>query len=451
MSSIQPSSYSKPFASLEITGIQLTGKILGKGSDATVKEVNWVGTSCAAKQLHEILLEDHSPGGAKRFVDNFEKECMTWSKLIHPHIVQFLGVYFLSGSRVPMLILEKMDTSLRHYLENHTKENFVLPDKIYVLRQVAQALSYLHSRSPPLVHHDLSTNNILLNEVSLQAKVTDFGMTRAINPSKMSRKSSVKGTLAFMSPEALVDPPKYNEKLDVFSYGNVIITVVTHRWPNPQQPTRLEGKKLIAVSELERRQPYLVLFTPKENELFLPIVGPCLQNDPNMRPTSIQLVTQMREIEEFHPRRIEDSTVIPQLRQDLWLKDEQVREKDQELREKDQELRGKDQQLRGNHEQMQKILEESGQQWEEIKDLQTERGQHLQEIDSLRKDLEALRKDRDRHLQEVEHLYHQNRVLQEEVDRWRSTSSPASQVGIGMGIMFVDFFSYFYYNTCCCV
>ena len=409
MSSIQPSSFSKQFASLEITGIQLTGKILGKGSDASVKEVIWVGTSCAAKQLHEILLEDDSPGGAKRFVDNFEKECMTWSKLIHPHIVQFLGVYFLSESRVPMLILEKMDTSLRHYLESHSKENFVLPDKIYVLRQVAQALSYLHSRSPPLVHHDLSPNNVLLNEVSLQAKVTDFGMTRAMDPSKMSHKSSVKGTQAFMSPEALVDPPKYDEKLDVFSYGNVVITVLTHKWPNPGQPTRLKGKKLIAVSELERRQQYLVLFTPKENELFLPIVGPCLQNDPTMRPTSIQLVTQMKRIEESHHRRVEDSTVIPQLRQDLQLKDEQLSE---------------------NHEQIQKFLEESGQQWEEIKDLQTERGQHILEIASLRKDQEALRKDRDRHLQENEHLHRHLRVLQEEVDRLTSKSSSVTQVGI---------------------
>ena len=425
MSSIQPSSFSKQFATLEITDVQLTGKILGKGSDATVKEVNWVGTSCAAKQLHEILLEDDSPGGAKRFVDNFEKECMTWSKLIHPHIVQFLGVCFLSArSRVPMLILEKMDISLRRYLEDRTKENFVLPDKIYVLRQVVQALSYLHSRSPPLVHHDLSPNNVLLNEVSLQAKVTDFGMTRAMDPSNMTRKSSAKGTQAFMPPEALHSPPRYDEKLDVFSYGNVIVTTVIHDWPEPGPPTSLERGKIIGFSELQRRQQYLVLFTPKENELFLPIVGPCLQNDPTMRPTSIQLVTQMRGIEESHPRRVEDSTVIPQLRQDLQLKDEQLRE---------------------IHEQMQKILEESGQQWEEIKDLQTERGQHLgvQEIDAFRKDQEALRKDRDCHLQEVEWLYRHNHVLQEEVDRLRPKSSPVTQVGIGRGIMFVDLCSYF--------
>ena len=380
-----------------------------------MKEVNWVGTSCAAKQLHEILLEDDSPGGTKRFVDNFEKECMTWSKLIHPHIVQFLGVYFLSGSRVPMLILEKMDISLRHYLENHTKENFVLPDKIYVFRQVAQALSYLHSRSPPLVHHDLSTNNVLLNEVSLQAKVTDFGMTRAMDPSKMTRKSSAKGTHAFMPPEALHSPPRYDEKLDVFSYGNVIVTTVIHDWPEPGPPNKYEGDKLIALTEFERREQYLNRFNQIENNLFLPIVSSCLENRPHQRPSSFHLVTRMREIEESHPRRTEDSTVIHQLRQDLWLKDEQLREKQK---------------------QMQKFIVESGQQWEEIKDLQTERGQHLQEIASLRK-------DRDRHLQEVEHLYHHNRVLQEEVDRLRSKSSPVTQVGIGMGIMFVDLCSYF--------
>ena len=375
MSSIQPSSFSKQFASLEITDIQLTEKILGKGSDATVKEVNWVGTSCAAKQLHEILLEDDSPGGAKRFVDNFEKECMTWSKLIHPHIVQFLGVYFLSGSRVPMLILEKMDTSLRRYLEKHTKENFVLPDKIYVLRQVAQALSYLHSRSPPLVHHDLSPNNVLLNEVSLQAKVTDFGMTRAMDPSKMTRKSSAKGTPAFMPPEALDSPPKYDEKFDVFSYGNVIVTTVIHDWPKPGPPNKYEGNKFIGVTEFQRREQYLNRFNQIEKNLFLPIVSSCLENRSHQRPSSFHLVTRMREIEESHPRGTEDSTVIPQLRHDLRLKDEQLREEDVRY---------------------QKILEESGQQWEEIKDLQKERGRHVQEITSLRKDQEALRKDRDR-------------------------------------------------------
>ena len=404
ISSIQPSSFSKQFASLEITGIQLTGKILGKGSDATVKEVNWVGTSCAAKQLHEILLEDDSPGGAKRFVDNFEKECMTWSKLIHPHIVQFLGVHFLSGSRVPMLILEKMDTSLRRYLENHTKENFVLPDKIYVLRQVAQALSYLHSRSPPLVHHDLSPNNVLLNEVSLQAKVTDFGMTRVMEPSKMTRKSSAKGTQAFMPLEALRIPPKYDEKLDVFSYGNVIVTTVIHDWPEPGPPIKYKGDKLIALTEFQRREQYLNRFNQIENNLFLPVVSSCLENRPHQRPSSFHLVTQMREIEEAHPRvtasllstagLIQDQN---HLHQELTMKENTICQKDAQLGQltvqlqlKDAQLKEQDAELKLQHALLQQKDEECGRQCavllQENQQLQQERDQLCHERDQLQQE-----------------------------------------------------------------
>ena len=138
---------------------------------------------------------------------------MTWSKLRHPGVVQFLGVFMEGRSRLPVLVMEKMDTSLRTYLEDHSKEEFPLHQKVFVLRQVTQALAYLHSQNPPLVHHDLSPNNVLLNVVSFVAKVSDFGMSLAINPSALSRKSSVKGTLAFMAPEALHDPPRYNKKL----------------------------------------------------------------------------------------------------------------------------------------------------------------------------------------------------------------------------------------------
>ena len=435
MSSIQPTSFSKQFASLEITGIQLTGKILGKGSDATVKEVNWVGTSCAAKQLHEILLEDDSPGGAKRFVDNFEKECMTWSKLIHPHIVQFLGVHFLSGSRVPMLILEKMDTSLRHFLEKHTKENFVLPDKIYVLRQVAQALSYLHSRSPPLVHHDLSPNNVLLNEVSLQAKVTDFGMTRAMDPSKMTRKSSAKGTQAFMPPEALHSPPRYDEKLDVFSYGNVIVTTVIHDWPEPGPPTKYEGDKLIALTEFQRREQYLNRFNQIENNLFLPIVSSCLDNRPHQRPSSFHLVTQMREIEGSHPRVMATSSSTAPLGQDqnhlhqeLTIKENTIRQKDVQLREQTAQLREKDAELKQQYTMLQQKdaqLKQKDTQLKqkdaELRHKDEESGHQyavlLHEHHQLHQERDQLRRERDQFQQERDQLRRERDQLQQESSR----------------------------------
>jgi serine/threonine protein kinase len=362
--------------------------------------VNWLGTLCAAKQLHDILLEDDSPGGARRFIENFEKECTTWSKLVHPHIVQFLGVHFLSGSRVPILILEKMDISLRGYLEKHKKEEIPLSAKVYILRQVAQALSYLHSRSPPLVHHDLSPNNILLNEVSLVTRVTDFGMSRALDSSKMTRKSSVKGTLAFMAPEALHSPPKYDEKLDVFSYGNIAMTTVTHKWPEPGPPNRYEGDKLIAVNELQRREQYLIAFSPKENELFFPIIRSCLDNRPSLRPTSLQLVAQMRQIEASHPRIVSSGeATITQLRVGLQQKDTQLQQKDAQLQQYHTQLKDKDTQLQQKdaqiHQYRSQLTEKDTQLKQKDEDSGREYALLLQDYQQLQQERDRLKREHD--------------------------------------------------------
>ena len=338
---IRPSSTST-FRGLVIENVQFTDAKLGSGSDATVFEVDWNGTACAAKRLHEILLEDQSAGGVAKLISNFEAECLTWSKLRHPGVVQFLGVYMDRRSRLPVLVMEKMDTSLRTYLEEHSKEEFLLHQKALVLRQVTQALAYLHSQNPPLVHHDLSPNNVLLNVVTFVTKVSDFGMSRAINPSALSRKSSIKGTLAFMAPEALHDPPQYNEKLDVFSFGNVVISTLTHEWPNPGHPTKYKGDMFVAVTELQRREHYVVKFSAQEKQLFLPIVHQCLENRADKRPSSVMLVQELRRIESTLPR----GSHVEHFRQQLVAKEEECRQKDAALKEKDEVIREKDEALK---------------------------------------------------------------------------------------------------------
>ena len=338
---IRPSS-SSTFSGLVVENVLFTDAKLGSGSDATVFEVDWNGTVCAAKRLHEILLEDQSLGGVAKLIGNFQAECLTWSKVRHPGVVQFLGVHMDRRARLPVLVMEKMDTSLRMYLEDHSREQFPLHQKSFVLRQVTQALAYLHSQNPPLVHHDLSPNNVLLNAVSFVTKVSDFGMSRAINPSALSRKSSIKGTLAFMAPEALHDPPRYNEKLDVFSFGNVVISTLTHEWPNPGPPNQYRGDQLVALNELQRREHYVVKFTAQEKQLFLPIVRQCLENRPDKRPSSVMLVQELRHIESTLPRGGHVVAPIEHLQQQLAAKEQECNEKDEALKEKDEALKEKD-------------------------------------------------------------------------------------------------------------
>ena len=286
---------------LRIYDLRRTDRKLGSGAFGAVYEVEWNGTACAAKFMHDIFKEILSEEEKQTFITAFKKECSTWAALRHPQIVQFLGIYY-DPSRTPVMVLEKMDASLRLMLETTPKEEFSLINKVVILRQTAQGLVYLHSHSPKLVHHDLSPNNILVNEVTYVTKLTDFGMTRASDAATLTRSSSIKGTPGFMPPEALRYPPQYDDKLDVFSYGNLIIMAITHEWPTPikPKPTASEeaGTQATEVySQLEMRKPYLELFSGDERKLFQGLVKLCLDDDASKRPTSQILLPQMKRME----------------------------------------------------------------------------------------------------------------------------------------------------------
>ena len=409
-------SLSSKFPGLLIENVTFTDTKLGRGADATVYEVEWNGTECAAKRLHEILLEDQSSGGVAKLIGNFETECLTWSKLRHPGVVQFLGVYFERNSRLPVLVMEEMDTSLRTYLEDHSKEEFPLNLKAFVLRQVTQALAYLHSQNPPLVHHDLSPNNVLLNVVSFVTKVSDFGMSRAINPSALNRKSSIKGTQAFMAPEALHDPPRYNEKLDVFSFGNIILSTLTHEWPNPGPPKRYEGDQIVGLSELQRRDRYVAMFTAQEKQLFLPTVNQCLQDQPSKRPSSVMLVRELRHTESSLPTGSHVAAPIEHLRQQLSAKEEECRQKDDALRQKDNALRQKDDALKQKDETLRQKDEALIQKDEALRQKDEALQDALKEKDEFLKGKDEVIRGKDQALWHLDEVIRANEVVFAEKD-----------------------------------
>jgi len=76
--------------SLLLHEINPTGNEIGRGAYGRVFEVNYVGTLCAAKEVHALLLQSQGDEH-KKVMDNFLSECQIWSTLRHPCIVQFLG------------------------------------------------------------------------------------------------------------------------------------------------------------------------------------------------------------------------------------------------------------------------------------------------------------------------------------------------------------------------
>ena len=156
-------------------------------------------------------------------VRKYLQECQLMSSLRHPNITLFLGLCFLPGTRLPLLVMERLETSLDDLLEH--MPNLPLSLKRSVLEDVASGLLYLHERPSPVIHRDLTAKNVLLTS-SLVAKITDMGNSRIIDtrPGQMAKTlTTLPGTLVYMPPEALDDRSRYGPALDIFSFGHLAL------------------------------------------------------------------------------------------------------------------------------------------------------------------------------------------------------------------------------------
>ena len=101
-----------------------------------------------------------------------------------------------------------------------------------------------------------------------------------------------------MPPEVFAIPAQFSGKVDVFSFGCVVISTLTHQWPDPGPAKRREKRKLLALTESQRREHYFGMFTLQEKELFQRLAEGCLQEDPSSRPSSSALVEELARIRE---------------------------------------------------------------------------------------------------------------------------------------------------------
>ncbi|XP_065916283.1 uncharacterized protein [Dysidea avara] len=283
---------------LTLYDVNPTGKEIGRGAYGRVFEVDYQGTLCAAKEVHALLLQYSQGEEFRKITTDFLNECQIWSTIRHPCIVQFLGVYYPARDqyRLPVMVMEKMQHSLRGLVENYT--NIPLNVKLSILDEVCLGLRYLHSRNPPIVHRDLTPNNILLGG-HLEAKITDLGVAKVMQTDNKMTMTKIPGTPDFMPPEALAQKPVYGPSLDVFSYGGVALNVITQQWPKPTDKLLLNSDtdKWEVASEGTRRQTYLDMFTGGAADL-VPLVTSCLSDNPKKRPSVMEVSMEIKRIKD---------------------------------------------------------------------------------------------------------------------------------------------------------
>ena len=278
-----------------LEGVRTKNEIIGSGAYGTVQTLEYGGVKCAGKKIHDILLES-SHWDEQAVSRAFIQECKILSDLSHPHVIQFLGLYFLAGSKLPLLVMEYLPHNLDDCLS--TDIGIPLPVKTSILCDTARGLTYLHQRSPPIIHRDLTAKNVLLSS-NMHAKIADFGVARIVNiqPSKLSSTMTAgPGAIVYMPPEAMGTKPRYGTSLDIFSFGVLTLYTISQKFPIPEAATTVDSEgKVVALTEIQRRAMYMqeVQRQLGANHTFEGMISQCLANKIEERPTARTLLGQL--------------------------------------------------------------------------------------------------------------------------------------------------------------
>jgi len=169
---------------LIITGVKISPSVLlGEGSYGRVFEATYNSATYAVKQLQSRPLRSSlcEPEDRGR---SFLHECLLHSKLDHPNIVKMLRVCYPSEenarfpARFPALVMEIKEYNLTTLLEK--SEDISMYVKLSILQDVSRGIHYLHTLSCPIVHRNLHSSNILLNN-KLVAKISNLKIAKEIN------------------------------------------------------------------------------------------------------------------------------------------------------------------------------------------------------------------------------------------------------------------------------
>ncbi|KAK7314400.1 hypothetical protein VNO77_32922 [Canavalia gladiata] len=210
--------------------------VIGSGGFGTVYRVAVNGLGyVAVKRISNNTKLDH------KLESSFRAEVKILSSIRHKNIVKLLCC--ISNDDSMLLVYEYLENrSLDKWLHRKSMSqtisgsvhHFVLdwPKRLQIAIGIAQGLSYMHHDcSPPIVHRDIKTSNILLDS-QFNAKVADFGLARMLfKPGELATMSSVIGSFGYMAPE-YVQTTRVSEKIDVFSFGVILLELTTGKEAN---------------------------------------------------------------------------------------------------------------------------------------------------------------------------------------------------------------------------
>lgn len=257
-------------------------KVLGKGASGSV----YAGHLTDGTQVAVKMLSPQSTEGPK----HFRTEAQLLTKIHHRNLVSIIG--FCNDGTHMGLIYE--------YMANGT------------VREHLSGLEYLHDGCrPPIIHRDIKTVNILL-AANMEAKISDFGISRLMPlDGGTPVATAVAGTLGYMDPAYLASN-ELNEKCDVYSFGIVLLELITGKPPGLR--THEDTHIVEWVRPMVERTEIKEIVDSRLNGDFgtnsawkvAETAMACVEHNSSQRPAMRQVVAKLRECVEMEIDRVKD-------------------------------------------------------------------------------------------------------------------------------------------------
>lgn len=221
--------------------------VLGIGGMGTVYKVEQVDRPGYFRAVKELLLEANTTEDERKSaIERFNKEIDLLYNLKHPRIPSLIldfqegGRYYFVMEFVPGRSLEKILEDSRAPLDEDTVIRWMM--------MVCEALTYIHTRTPPIILRDLKPGNIMVTDEN-DVFLIDFGIARRWNPNKKTNTENL-GTISYASPEHLgsitgpgqrrtaQNPGKLAQtdaRSDIYSLGATMYHLLTNQEPEPIQ------------------------------------------------------------------------------------------------------------------------------------------------------------------------------------------------------------------------
>ncbi|XP_020163180.1 proline-rich receptor-like protein kinase PERK3 [Aegilops tauschii subsp. strangulata] len=195
--------------------------LLGEGGFGSV----YKGCLPEGREVAIKKLKDGSGQGEREF----QAEVEIISRVHHRHLVSLVG-YCISGDQRLLVYDFVPNDTLHYHLHGRGVPVLEWPARVKISAGSAKGIAYLHEDCHPrIIHRDIKSSNILLDN-NFEAQVADFGLARLAMDFATHVTTRVMGTFGYMAPE-YASSGKLTEKSDVFSFGVVLLELITGRKP----------------------------------------------------------------------------------------------------------------------------------------------------------------------------------------------------------------------------